>query len=1163
MYKRYLTLVGIAVVGMILIGTITTNIVDVIEPVEQVVFENPMKTDDTLRLIIVGDTGGTVYFSMYHPFTFCSSILIFSQGPVDVNSAKKHWKWIEHHLNTSIADYLLVAGHYPIHSLSSHGPTKCLKEKLDPLLKQFNVSAYLSGHDHTLQHVAYPGQGHRNIHYIISGAASRSDRSIKNKKTIPNENIKFHYPSSWNPLSQLGFSNGGFVYMQIGKVQATFSFLNGKGNEKYQASFPTRNSLPKKIIVFKKRFRMNNNSAAGSVYDQYDISGQGLNQNKVKVKTQFADEPNVYTQFLDIMKDFKSQTIDTPGVITRVSRLFRGRSSLIMGFNTFLPPGFEVKVIGAKITITDPTGGTNVSISLLFIIFAYLFCLYLIGCKNYQYLGGNGWLVLLISPLYTSSFWIYYIHIRVLLRNNFIIPSFRYISKFTIYQENNGEKFDGACFSYISLLVVNSLIKITSNFITSLPDTYQRPVCSGRTPLCYEVSVSGISLSTETLFQLSQLMIKVLNDTWVSFPSWSSEDSSHVSSKKTQFEEHIYRTEDERFEVGLITEDRDLYFCNREAQHAMNRLNGSINLSFVYCSVWREQTEKHMSRSLDHQTNALKNSDTKWIKAKTLLHNIEVMFDERQQRSEDGHCEDLGPHMVIQYPEDRSVIHDASDLIIHYIKRQSNIQKDEKKKLKEYVTEWFGVEDEEMSDAEDNSSPGVKRRRVDDLDEVEPAKLFGTARYRMIYGGNTLFLFFRLHQMICDRLGRLKIKHQEQMEEYNVRLEFGLMELKISEMQVELYRKHGKSIGSHEQNASDTNNGLSSIKVLIIARLNFCFGNNCSFVFSSFIIILEHFYGFQRLLFPVDGYLVFTIDKLVAMVGRQLHFLATSNDGTETLKMYNKYRLNKAPSVLHHSENRTRIESEYSQTAESLFNCQNCFKIYVINEDKPIVTIELVDTETDEDGPDTEQVQQSAREVLERAGSAAGGSSDEETDNNEVCNVTTFLKMLVRFIHLGSEKSCRLFLRRNARMRTADIADQFISIDQASFVVAKDMRRQVSNTWEGIIRKKKISRETMIFKKCLLVLFSYHSAFDVPISNRSHIPGHDGILIAEVISSHGKNHRIVFHRLKNLFEFQLLDGSQKHTILYRIDELLSVRSSKIKLRKGIPESIDQKARNEN
>lgn len=41
----------------------------------------------------------------------------------------------------------------------------------------------------------------------------------------------------------------------------------------------------------------------------------------------------------DIMKDFKSQNIDTEGVIKRVKNLFRGHRSLILGFNQFLPPG--------------------------------------------------------------------------------------------------------------------------------------------------------------------------------------------------------------------------------------------------------------------------------------------------------------------------------------------------------------------------------------------------------------------------------------------------------------------------------------------------------------------------------------------------------------------------------------------------------------------------------------------------------------------------------------------------------------------------------------------------------------------------------------------------------------------------------------------------------
>ncbi|BGP01202.1 hypothetical protein NBRC10513v2_002153 [Rhodotorula toruloides] len=62
-----------------------------------------------------------------------------------------------------------------------------------------------------------------------------------------------------------------------------------------------------------------------------------------RVKQQFANEYEVYDQFLTIMKDFKTQNIDTPGVIDRVSTLFRDHPSLIQGFNTFLPPGYRIE----------------------------------------------------------------------------------------------------------------------------------------------------------------------------------------------------------------------------------------------------------------------------------------------------------------------------------------------------------------------------------------------------------------------------------------------------------------------------------------------------------------------------------------------------------------------------------------------------------------------------------------------------------------------------------------------------------------------------------------------------------------------------------------------------------------------------------------------------
>jgi hypothetical protein len=63
-----------------------------------------------------------------------------------------------------------------------------------------------------------------------------------------------------------------------------------------------------------------------------------------KVQTRFQDEPAVYNQFLEIMKEFKSQSIDTEGVIRRVKTLFKGNRNLILGFNQFLPPGYKIEL---------------------------------------------------------------------------------------------------------------------------------------------------------------------------------------------------------------------------------------------------------------------------------------------------------------------------------------------------------------------------------------------------------------------------------------------------------------------------------------------------------------------------------------------------------------------------------------------------------------------------------------------------------------------------------------------------------------------------------------------------------------------------------------------------------------------------------------------------
>ncbi|CAK9146264.1 unnamed protein product [Ilex paraguariensis] len=63
------------------------------------------------------------------------------------------------------------------------------------------------------------------------------------------------------------------------------------------------------------------------------------------VKERFQDNKKKYDEFLEVMKDFKSQRIDTAGVIARVKELFKGHRDLILGFNTFLPKGYEITLL--------------------------------------------------------------------------------------------------------------------------------------------------------------------------------------------------------------------------------------------------------------------------------------------------------------------------------------------------------------------------------------------------------------------------------------------------------------------------------------------------------------------------------------------------------------------------------------------------------------------------------------------------------------------------------------------------------------------------------------------------------------------------------------------------------------------------------------------------
>lgn len=66
--------------------------------------------------------------------------------------------------------WLLVAGHYPVYSSGEHSDTSELVTYLLPLLRQYGVHAYLSGHDHVSEHLSRDG-----VEYFVVGAGSMAD----------------------------------------------------------------------------------------------------------------------------------------------------------------------------------------------------------------------------------------------------------------------------------------------------------------------------------------------------------------------------------------------------------------------------------------------------------------------------------------------------------------------------------------------------------------------------------------------------------------------------------------------------------------------------------------------------------------------------------------------------------------------------------------------------------------------------------------------------------------------------------------------------------------------------------------------------------------------------------------------------------------------------
>merc|ERR1711976_625322 len=155
------------------------------------------------------------------------------QGPAfgHVALAAAQWNWIETALSKSKADYLWVAGHYPIYSACSHGPTRILVDKLMPLLKKYNAH-YLSGHDHCQEY--FEDQG---VSMVLTGTGDNCCYDATKAKLIPKGAMKYLLSGE-----NAGDTIGGFASFEFTANSSFVKFYDQDGKVQYT----TPNILPRK-----------------------------------------------------------------------------------------------------------------------------------------------------------------------------------------------------------------------------------------------------------------------------------------------------------------------------------------------------------------------------------------------------------------------------------------------------------------------------------------------------------------------------------------------------------------------------------------------------------------------------------------------------------------------------------------------------------------------------------------------------------------------------------------------------------------------------------------------------------------------------------------------------------------------------------------------------
>uniref|UniRef100_G3VPS9 Paired amphipathic helix protein Sin3b n=1 Tax=Sarcophilus harrisii TaxID=9305 RepID=G3VPS9_SARHA len=737
-----------------------------------------------------------------------------------------------------------------------------------------------------------------------------------------------------------------------------------------------------------------------------------------KIKTRFLDHPEIYRSFLEILHTYQKEQLNTKGrpfrgmseeeVFTEVANLFRGQEDLLSEFGQFLPEAKRSLFTGngpcemnsvqksdhekslehskkrSRPLLLRPVTGPAKVRRVLKSQEVYENFLRCIALFNQELVSGSE-LLQLVTP-FLGKFPELFAQFK----------SFLGVKELSFAPPMSDRSGDG-----IGREIDYASCKRIGSSYRALPKTYQQPKCSGRTAICKEV----------------------LNDTWVSFPSWS-EDSTFVSSKKTPYEEQLHRCEDERFELDVVLEtnlatirvlesvQKKLSRMSPEDQEkfrlddclggtseviqrrAIYRIYGDKAPEIIeslkknpvtavpvvlkrlkakeeewreaqqgFNKIWREQYEKAYLKSLDHQAVNFKQNDTKALRSKSLLNEIESVYDEHQeQHSEGRNAPTNEPHLIFVY-EDKQILEDAASLISYYVKRQPTIQKEDQGTIQQIVHHFVPslffsqlsdlVISEESTDEDREHSQGQNVDTAElwkkssslpqssPLDEKgglcaaavvapeQPGALDDV--YSLFFANNNWYFFLRLHQTLCSRLLKIYRQAQKQLLEYRTEKEREKLlcegrKEKSNDPAMELRLKQPSEVELEEYYPAF----LDMVRSLLEGNID-----------------PTQYEDTLREMFTIHAYIGFTMDKLVQNIVRQLHHLVSDDICLKVVELYlNEKKRGAAGGNLSSRCVRAAKETSYQWKAERCMADENCFKVmFLQRKGQVIMTIELLDTE--------------------------------------------------------------------------------------------------------------------------------------------------------------------------------------------------------------------------